>query len=243
MKRRGATPDEDRALGLIEEGEITRVEPYSDGKGWSVTANGWTSGLNAARDVGTSPKAGDTFTTFGQIGYPFHGQALNGVILWYETIEQEEDERQEQTATSVREKHERFEADRARLDAAYEALPEPFRERIDRFRRTNPDFRWEFESYEMMCCTDAVRIARYCSASDDERTTADKVLAFADLPWDEQRKAGIDGGHSGNSFGFAVRLALVWVNYPGRVVHEHGALTPLVGCAAYGCPHPEAMTT
>lgn len=241
MKQRGATPDEDRAMGWFEEGEVTRVKPAADGSGWAVTAGGWTCNLAATQSLGLTPKVGDTFTTFGQIGYLFHGQALNGQVLWYRSVEEEETARQEQTAADVREKHEQFDADRARLDADYDALPEPFRERINKFRATNPDFRWEYEAYELMCCTDAVKIAHHCWLDkDDEQTTADKILAFTDLPWEEQAKAGIDGGHSGNSFQFAVRLALLWVNYPARVIAEHGALTPLVGCAEYGCPHPEA---
>lgn len=242
MKRRGATPEEDRANGWVEEGSITRID--EDESGWSVTTEGgWTCGLRKDRTA-IAPKLGDTFTTFGQIGYQFHGQALNGEVLWYQTIEDEEAARLQDIVDKEARDRARFEADKAKLDAAYDALPETFRERIDKFRKTNPDFRWQFEAYEMMCCTDAVRIARYCSVNriatefeGDEPTAADNVAAFGKLPYEEQKKAGIDEGHSGNSFGFAVRLAHWYVTDPGNVVAEHGALTPLVGCVTYGCPH------
>lgn len=243
-KRRGATPQEDWANGWIEEGAIIRIDEGENG--WSVTTSDlWTSLLRRDRAT-TPPKIGDTFTTFGQIGYAFHGQALNGKVLWYDSIEDEEAAHRQFLADSEARDREQFEDDRAKLDAAYEALPETFRDRIDKFRNTNPDWRWRFEAYEMMCCTDAVKIARYCSINriatefeGDEPTAADNVIAYGRLPHDEQRKAGIGEGHSGNSFGFAVRLAYWYVSDLGNVVAEHGALTPLVGCDEYGCPHEQ----
>lgn len=242
MKQRGATPEEDRANGWIEEGVITEVTPYANGDGWSVSSsNGWGCGF---RDVGVEPKVGDVLTTFGQIGYSFHGQALNGKVAWYLTPAEEEAERLAAMAARDQKKLDDFERNRAAMDADYDALPETFRERIDKFRRSNPAFRWEFEPYEMMCCKDAIKIASYCSVNriagefeGDEPTAAENVVAFQKLPYEEQKKAGIDEGHSGNSFGFAVRLAYLWVTDPGLVVAEHGALTPLVGCEEYGCPH------
>lgn len=138
----------------------------------------------------------------------------------------------------------RFEADRARLDADYAALPETFQQRIDKFRRTNPDFRWRYEAYEMMVCRDAIKIARYCSVNrlarpedGHEPTAEENITAFRSLPWEQQQLAGIDDGHSGNSFSMACRLAHWWVTDPGLVVADHGALVPLVGCDEYGCPH------
>jgi hypothetical protein len=242
MKRRGATPDEDRALGLIEEGPITEVTPYSDGHGgWSVSfGDHWGCGV---RDVGVEPKVGDVLTLFGCMGYPFHGQALNGEMLWYLTPDEEEAKRQADAEAADAKRRAEFEDQRAQLDRDYDALPDTFKERIDKFRRTNPDFRWQFEGYEMGCCTDAVKVASWCSvnriAEEDgsEPTAADNIIAFQKLPWDEQKKAGVSDGHSGNSFGFVIRLAYLWVTNPGLVVQEHGALTPLVGCEEYGCPH------
>lgn len=242
MKRRGATPEEDRAYGWIEEGPVTEVREESDA--WQVTTgNLWTCQLRKDRSE-IAPKVGDIFTTFGQIGYAFHGQALNGEVLWYQSVEDEEAARRQDLADSEARDRQRFEDNRAKLDAEYVALPETFRDRIDKFRNTNPDWRWKFEAYEMSCCSDAVKIARYCSVNriatefeGDEPTAADNVTAYGKLPYDEQKRAGISEGHSGNSFGFAVRLAYWYVTDPGQVVAEHGALTPLVGCDEYGCPH------
>lgn len=245
MKRRGATPAEDRQLGLVEAGPITAVTQESDG--WSVTVNGWSCFVKAERCPVAPPEVGDHFITYGQIGYPFHGQELRGTLLWYQTPEDEEAERLRRIAEQEQRDRDRFEQERARLDSDYASLPETFQQRIDKFRVTNADFRWQFESYEMMCCKDALRIASYCSVNriatefeGDEPTAAENVLAFQELPFEEQKKAGIDEGHSGNSFGFACRLAYLWVTDPGRVPQEHGALVPLVGCEQYGCPHPLA---
>ena len=86
MSDRGLTPEEDRSLGCFEEGVITKVTPYENGGGWSVSyGDCWGCGV---RDVGTEPKVGDTLTTFGRFGRPFHGQALNGVVLWYSSPEE-----------------------------------------------------------------------------------------------------------------------------------------------------------
>ena len=45
----------------------------------------------------------------------------------------------------------------------------------------------------------------------------------------------IDDGHSGNTFGCAVMLAILYVTSPEYIIKAHGALAPLVGCEAYGC--------
>ena len=41
--------------------------------------------------------------------------------------------------------------------------------------------------------------------------------------------------HSGNTFGFSVRLAYLMAERPDLIAMEHGALCPLVGCKDYGC--------
>ena len=85
MKQRGATPEEDRARGFITEGPIKDVTKSDDP--WMVTQeSGWGC---VVRDYGVEPKVGDVLTIFGQLGYSFHGQAINGEMLWYETPEEE----------------------------------------------------------------------------------------------------------------------------------------------------------
>lgn len=240
MKQRGATPDEDRANGWVEEGPITACTETETT--WEICVNGWTSLLLKTRTTAV-PKIGDTFTTFGQIGYQFHGQALNGETLWYHTVEQEQADNDRHAVEADERRASLYVADKPRLDAEYAALPDTFKERIDKFRNTNPYFRQDFEAYEMLCCTDAVKVARYCSITNltpgtgIEPTAADNLEVFSKLPYAEQKKAGISNGHSGNSFDMVLQLAYHYVTDPGLVIQEHGALTLLVGCVVYGCPH------
>ncbi len=84
MKPRGQTPEEDRANGWITEGVIKDVS----GSGpWSVSLEGGTG--CGVRDKGVEPKVGDILTIYGTFGYSFHGQALNGRLLWYLTPDEE----------------------------------------------------------------------------------------------------------------------------------------------------------
>lgn len=219
-----------------------RLSRFGDG---SMTDDeGWTLGCETD---GLDFPEGALIEQWGKgIGYRVRGLAIAGHVFWYRTEAEEEAQVKQERLDADQRKRDEFEAKRAELDAAYDSLPETSQERIDRFRKGNPDFRWQFESYEMGCCTDALKVARYCSVNriatefeGDEPTAAENVIAYGRLPWEEQKKAGVNGGHSGNSFGFVVRLAYLWVADPGMVVQEHGALTPLVGCDDYGCTHSE----
>lgn len=143
---------------------------------------------------------------------------------------------------------ERFAESRPTLEEQVEALPEVFRRRIDKFVTTKgPSWWWEFAAYELVCCTDGVKIAEAAGALfglepgvgiDSEEITDQIHDWMKDLsPSDVE---GADQGHSGNTWGFAKRLAYWWLVAPEMVVAEHGALTPLVGCEEYGCPHEES---
>lgn len=131
---------------------------------------------------------------------------------------------------SERKQFEEFQRNREGMDKRVAALPEVFRARIQKFRKTNKDFRWKFEGYELFTCEEAIKIAAHCK-------TLDKVKAFHELPWEEQQKAGISDQHSGNTFGMSCRLAMWFLTQPENVTKEHGALVGLVGCENYGCPH------
>jgi len=105
-----------------------------------------------------------------------------------------------------------------------------FRQRIKKFTLTKPD--WEHAPYEVFCCREAVKIAKTLK-------TAEKVREFKDLDVDEQYKTvKLAKGHSGNTFGMSVVLAYDYLSNPDAVILEHGALTVLIGCPEYGCPHP-----
>ena len=111
-----------------------------------------------------------------------------------------------------------------------------FKARIDRFWRNNPDFRVEYENYEMFCCTQAVGIA-------DAMKTPEGVQNFKTKQWDEQKALfpELSDGHSGNTFGCSVALAYWYLSQPENVTKAHGALSPLVGSEAYGDIDIEAV--
>lgn len=138
---------------------------------------------------------------------------------------------------------------REEIRSTYDGLPQPFRDRIDKFVDTKgPSWWWEFGSYELSACTDAVLIARAAAKdlglepgvgidSDDIREAVAQWVKHAE----PETIPGAFDGHSGNSWAFAQRLASLWLTDPAMVVLEHGALTPLVGCKEYGCPHEPAQ--
>lgn len=181
----------------------------------------------------TPPKVGQTARLYGRgLGYPVRGIVVEGNVLYYRTPEQETQHRQSLSAKHVADKRAKFEERRAQLDAAYRDLHPAFKARLDKFRSSNPNFRWEFEAYEMSCCTDAQNIS-------SKLRTVEAIDEWLKLPFERQKEqVSIFDGHSGNSFGCAVHLAKLFLDDPKNVILAHGALTPLVGCKDYGCPHP-----
>ena len=186
-------------------------------------------GFGISKEYGIRPKTGDTIRLYGTFGRPIRGVDLNGVELYYRTP----DEEAERHRLWVEQKHQddraKFEEEREKLDVQYDALPPIFRKRIDKFRRNNPDFRWQFERYEMFCCREAVKIA-------EALETPERVEAFRQMGWEEQKElVDLDADHSGNTFGAACALAYHYLSDAENVEKMHGALAPLVGSKEYGC--------
>lgn len=100
------------------------------------------------------------------------------------------------------------------MDADYKSLPEPFKKRIDSFRKSDPNFRVESESYEMFTLKEAVKIAEYAK-------TPAKVLQFRKFKFEKQMKlANISAEHSGNTHGWAIQLAYLLLKDPTKVYKE-----------------------
>lgn len=153
-------------------------------------------------------------------------------IFWYLT-EEEQEEADAQMFENIRATEKKtFEKEKASLDAKYDALPDTFKRRIDKFRNANPSFRQEYEGYEIFCCEQAVIIAETLRDSN-------KIKELHDASWEEQLKMvpSLSYEHSGNTFGVACTLAKAYLVSPEYVGLIHGALAPLVGCKAYGCEH------
>lgn len=218
-----------------EERGIETVHDLTDG--WELRFDdGWSFYCPKA-GCPIEPKPGMVARQWGRgIGSSVRGLAIDGQIVYYRTEDEERAKHKEDCDRRDAEKREAFERDRVSMDMRFDALPQCFQDRITRFRTNNPDFRWEFEPYEMMVCEDAVKIARTCGS-------ASEVEAFSKMEWAEQirRVPTIDQGHSGNSFSMAVRLAHDFLTDEDRVRQRHGALAALVGSKAYRCvPRTEA---
>lgn len=128
------------------------------------------------------------------------------------------------------ERQAKLEANGPAMDAQVATLPELFQERIRRFRRTTPNWRRDFEAYEIFVCEQAVLFTNTFS-------TVDELRSFAKADNDEQQRLvpGLSDQHSDNTFGAALCLAAAALEVPERLSHVHGALCVLVSCQTYGC--------
>jgi hypothetical protein len=91
------------------------------------------------------PKPGDRVKMWGQqLGF-VRGLAINGQVLYYETAEGWKARRDKENQERDQKKKANADARRLEMDARVAALPICFQKRIERFRRNNPDFYWEYE--------------------------------------------------------------------------------------------------
>ena len=188
---------------------------------------------------GFVPKIGDAVELFEHRGamirgmnfYNLPADELNNepqkLFGYYKTDEDIEKEDQKRKIQYEKERQERFAKNKERMDKEYEALPAVFRARIDRLRKGNPNFRMDFEEYEVVALKQAIEIANKLQSKED-------ILKFMELPYEQQEKiCKMEDGLSGNQFGFAVKIALWWISNPKNVIIEHGAMAPLTGDAEY----------
>lgn len=211
---------------------ITKVE-RSRGY-WYIETKGSGFGFETKHTKGKKPPAvGDEVICHTVQGSLIRGVTLRGELLYYKTDEELEADRLEGARKHREEREKEFKRNRKKLNEQYDALPPEFQRRVSWFRAHNADFRIEYEPYELSVCTDAVLIATTLK-------TEAKIKRFSKASYKKQQELvpGMFDGHSGNSFGMAVRLAHLYVQNPLWVIAEHGALTPLVGCVDYGCVHP-----
>lgn len=191
---------------------IEDAKPYPDGSGWwSVTFDNGT-GTGLKMPEGKEIRIGDKLTLYpgGFLGMTRHGFAINDELIQWKTPWERFAERIEWLADYDRKKRERFAEERAELDRKYEALPDPLKARIDRFRAESASFRVDSESYEMAAIWDAPKIQKALQPEVDAGGDPIEVVnAFKDLTYEEQmaKVPDLSEGHSGNTFGGACMLA------------------------------------
>lgn len=218
-----------------EEGIVSN-DPEPDGFiEWSDDGKRGRTGTGWPKDVLVQAKKGDRVRVYGSFGQEIRGIDINGQMAFYRTQADRDRLHREWQEEHEREKQREYEKSRARMEATVLGLPDVFQRRIARFRAGRKDFDKEFLDYELVCCVDGLKIAGALK-------TPEAIEKFQKLDYKAQMKAvpGLSDQHSGNSFGFAVRLGWLYLKRPESVEWEHGALVPLVGCADYGCTHEPA---
>jgi hypothetical protein len=178
------------------------------------------------------PEAGMITNFYGKgLGHTIRGVTIpaHNIIFYYRTPEEEEQRFKEEQKECDKEREKAYKKNKAKYEKSYKALPKVFQDRIDKFRKNNPTFNRDFLSYQLFCDEEAIKIA-------SKLKTVEQINNFIQMSWDAQRKiVDVDPGHSGNSFGYTICNAKLWLTNPEQIINYHGALSKLVGCEAYGC--------
>jgi hypothetical protein len=180
------------------------------------------------KKYGVKPKVGQSARFYGDV----RGLDLDGQEVFYRTPQEQAKIKAQELREEEKQEKAEFKRNKAKLDAQYRALPKVFQRRINRFRKNNPDFRWKFEEYELIVCTQAMIIAKALK-------TLAAIQSWKELGFRKQKRLvpGLWSGHSGNTFDAACFLATMYLEQPEKVVKQCGAAAPLVGCKNYGCKH------
>lgn len=210
-------------------GELT-----NDGVGWFLYFDDSSALACPGDQCAVAPAPGETARLYGKgLGYVVRGIVIEGRVYKYLTEEQE-DERPAAWSREEESKRAReAERERAARDQRRAALPEALRERLATFEARSPNWRRDYESYELFVCEEAALLAAHFG------TDVAALLEFTKKPSAEQSEILPDlklEEHSGNTWGAAVGLARRLMIDPKLVMQAHGALCPLVGCVEYGCP-------
>lgn len=217
----------------FEDSVIDEVREHSDS--YELKHGGWVI-LCPKVDGLPAPRVGETLRLYGRgIGFTVRGIVVGGRVYRYLTEDEDADRHEQENRAREAEREQKLAETMDDTDRRIAALPIFFRERIAKFQRDGGhEFRRDFEPYELFCCEQAVAIA-------EALRTSEAIVAFHAERWEEQKRLvpSLSDGHSGNTFGMACVLARTYVEQPEAVAKLHGALTPLVGCDAYGCKHPE----
>lgn len=213
----------------------TIFEVRDDDNGWILTDASHLSIFCPSDKCSVPPKAGETVHLYGKgLGYEVRGIVVEGRVYRYKTEEQAKVDHEAWCEERRKKAEAKLEATRAERDAKIAALPKLFRDRIERFQRTTPDWRRDHEEYEIFCCEEAVKIVQHVL----EQHVSTSIVLDRFREDAELQKAVLGKSleqHSGNTFGAACNLASLFLNSPENVVKQHGALCPLVGCKDYGC--------
>jgi len=190
--------------------------------------------ISAPKAEGVEPKVGDTVRFYGRPYGTVRGIFVNGQKLRYQTADEEQAAHMKQVLDDKAQKKADYEAKKDEYEARIKALPGVFQERVNAFMSRRDDFGPEYLPYELFCLEQAAAFAKAFP-------TTEQLQEFYKADWDKQREMcpEMSEDHSGNTFGFSVRMASILIDDSEQAkefaVKFHGALCPLVGCGEYGC--------
>lgn len=180
------------------------------------------------------PKEGDSIRLYGKgFGYQVRGIVVGQTTVYYRTEEQQQQKHEKEAEESKQKRLREFDLNKDKQDQRLLALPVEFQERISAFLEKNPTFRSDYEPYELFCSEQAVAIAKELGS---ERKAYTEFLAL-DVKKQLEKVPKLSDLHSGNTLGYAIRLALTYASRPEDLRKEHGALCNLVGCISYSCQY------
>jgi len=148
-------------------------------------------GLGPKPDSVPEPKVGDHIWLKGA-GLGGRNMGVRTTETWWEMSEEDvQREHEIWKAVYHRQQAQEFERNRASQDATYDALPEPFKRRIDRFRAEDPNFRASSEAYEMAPLSMATALAEWVKWPEfeimlrerDARILKPEFQEFKDYHW------------------------------------------------------------
>lgn len=219
---------------LVEAGDIPDTATVERYEGKTVTKSDGFS-FSWQEKYGPEPSVGDTIAMYGSWGRPIRGVAINGDIRWY--ISEEDWSAQAKKESELKRRKDRiafaYKSDTP-LIRRIKALPDIYRRRMEKFIGASDSFLREYGDYEMSATEDAVKVQKWL---EENGATKENYKLLGD-DWKLGESIGMSDGHSGNSYGMAVRLGWWGATDPEGVVLEHGAMVPLTGCEDYVCPHP-----
>lgn len=181
---------------------------------------------------GVEPKVGDIVQQRVRGVTYILGVMINGKEVYSRSDEEDQEIREKAKEESDQRQKESFEKSKDKMDKDFSRLPMPMQRKIERLRKNNPEFRWQFEPYELFVCKEAFQIA--IKLKDSER-----IQRFIRTNSSEVQQKLVPNlkykEHSGNTFGKACAYALWFVSNPKLFHLSHGAMAELVGCEHYGC--------
>lgn len=216
---------------------ITKVEESKEY--WNISYDYYGFGLSKKYNI--EPKIGDKIEIITKGFSVIRGIKINDTVVFYKTDEDLENENNEWRKKFLEQKEEEYKKEKSKLDQDYDSLPNVFKQRIDRFRANNPNFRRDYEKYEMFCIKEAIKIINHFSNGINLITKVNRNAVKKEIEdWykkdytEQKKEVNIDNDHSGNTFGMSVKLAWLYIDNPQNVIITHGSLSTLVGSEEFG---------